>query len=136
MQVLEAGVAVFELMPHGQSSSSLFGSSGASLHTKAFAADGESGFIGSFNMDPRSVSLNTEMGVVFHDREVAAELLQSYASKTAEANSYRVVLQQGELRWQDGSVQPAKMWTHEPETSWWRRATARVIGWLPVESQL
>lgn len=134
--LLEAGVELFELMPHGQSNSSLFGSSGASLHTKAFAVDGETGFIGSFNMDPRSVSLNTEMGVVFQDREVTAELLKSYASKTAAANSYRVALEQGALRWQDGSVEPPKVWTHEPETSWWRRATARVIGWLPVESQL
>ena len=134
--LLEAGVELFELMPHGQSNSSLFGSSGASLHTKAFAVDGETGFIGSFNMDPRSVSLNTEMGVVFQDREVTAELLKSYVSKTAATNSYRVVLEQGALRWQDGSVEPPKVWTHEPETSWWRRATARVIGWLPVESQL
>ena len=52
--LLEAGVELFELMPHGQSNSSLFGSSGASLHTKAFAVDGETGFIGSFNMDPVS----------------------------------------------------------------------------------
>ena len=58
------------------------------------------------------------------------------SSKTAAANSYRVALEQGALRWQDGSVEPPKVWTHEPETSWWRRATARVIGWLPVESQL
>ena len=134
--LLQAGVELFELMPHGQSSGSLFGSSGASLHTKAFVVDGESGFIGSFNMDPRSVSLNTEMGVVFHDRAIAAELLKSYADKTAADKSYRVVLEQGALRWQDGSVQPARLWTHEPETGWWRRATARVIGWLPIESQL
>ena len=134
--LLEAGVELFELMPHGQSNSSLFGSSGASLHTKAFAVDGETGFIGSFNMDPRSVSLNTEMGVVFHDSEVASELLESYADKTAPDKSYRVTLEQEGLRWQDGSVEPVKVWTHEPEAGWWRRAAARVIGWLPVESQL
>lgn len=34
-------MTLFELMPHGHQDSSLFGSSGASLHTKAFAVDGE-----------------------------------------------------------------------------------------------
>lgn len=134
--LLRAGVELFELMPHGQRSSSLFGSSGASLHTKAFAVDGDSGFIGSFNLDPRSVSLNTEMGVVFQDPALTAELLQSYADKTAADRSYRVLLEEDELRWRDGSVAPAITWTHEPEASLWRRAMARVIGWLPIESQL
>ena len=38
---------------------------GASLHTKAFTVDGKSGSIGSFNLDLRSISLYTEMGVMF-----------------------------------------------------------------------
>lgn len=134
--LLRAGVELFELMPHGERNSSLFGSSGASLHTKAFAVDGDVGFIGSFNMDPRSVSLNTEMGVVFEDAALTSELLQSYAEKTSAKRSYRVILQQDELRWVDGSVDPARTWTHEPEAGLWRRGMARVIGWLPIESQL
>ena len=41
--------------------SGLLGSSSseASLHTKAFMVDGETGFVGSFNLDPRSINLNT-----------------------------------------------------------------------------
>ena len=70
--LLEAGVALFELKPRGELDSSLFGSSGASLHTKAFVVDDAAGFIGSFNIDPRSISLNTEMGLLFHDRDAAA----------------------------------------------------------------
>jgi len=40
--------------------SGLFGSSGASLHTKAMVMDGSRVFVGSYNIDPRSTSLNTE----------------------------------------------------------------------------
>ena len=134
--LLQGGVTLFELMPHGKQDSSLFGSSGASLHTKAFAVDGEGGFIGSFNLDPRSVNLNTEMGVLFRDRSAAAALLRSYEAKIAPDTSYRVRLQDGALRWEDASLQPPRVWDREPEASVWRRWTAHAIGWLPVESQL
>ena len=69
-QLIKGGVRLFELQPYGRAADiSLFGSSGTGLHTKAFVADEHIGFIGSFNFDPRSASLNTEMGVLFeHSR--------------------------------------------------------------------
>lgn len=134
--LLQGGVTLFELMPHGRQDSSLFGSSGASLHTKAFVADGEVGFIGSFNLDPRSVNLNTEMGVLFRDRGAGAALQRNYEAKIAAGRSYRVRLQDGALRWEDASLHPVRTWDREPEASVWRRWTARAVGWLPVESQL
>jgi len=39
------------------------GKSKAALHTKAMVFDHESIFVGSFNLDPRSAHINTEMGV-------------------------------------------------------------------------
>ncbi len=52
--LLQAGVQVYELKAQGEpGDSSLFGSSGASLHTKAFVLDDRRGFVGSFNLDPR-----------------------------------------------------------------------------------
>ncbi len=134
--LLEQGVALFELKPHGSAGASLFGSSGASLHTKAYVVDGRRGFIGSFNLDPRSMNLNTEMGLLFESPDVAAELEALYRRKTGAPISYRVELVDGALRWQDDAVQPPVSWDREPEASLWRRAAARAIGWLPVESQL
>ena len=46
----------------------------ASLHTKAFIVDEEHVFIGSFNFDPRSANLNTEMGVIINDPELLARI--------------------------------------------------------------
>ena len=135
--LLREGVLLYELMPRGApEDSSLFGSSGASLHTKAFVVDGTSGFVGSFNLDPRSVSLNTEMGVFFEDAGTAAELAQRYRDKTSPAHSYRLRLADGELRWDDGSVKPPRVWEHEPGVGLWRRGTVKVLEWLPIESQL
>ncbi|KAG1529944.1 hypothetical protein G6F50_017653 [Rhizopus delemar] len=47
VQLLKAGVQLYELKAHGQPDTSLFGSSGASLHTKAFVVDDRRGFVGS-----------------------------------------------------------------------------------------
>jgi putative cardiolipin synthase len=134
--LLEAGVDLFELKPQGVRDSSLFGSSGASLHTKAFAVDGETGFVGSFNVDPRSISLNTEMGVLFHDREATAALERLFRTRTGGRHSYRVLLRDGSVRWEDSSTTPPVEWRHEPETGWWQRASVRILEWLPIESQL
>jgi putative cardiolipin synthase len=134
--LLEAGVDLFELKPQGVRDSSLFGSSGASLHTKAFAVDGETGFVGSFNVDPRSISLNTEMGVLFHDPEATAALERLFRTRTGGRHSYRVLLRDGSVRWEDSSTTPPVEWRHEPETGWWQRASVRILEWLPIESQL
>ena len=134
--LLESGVKLYELRAQGNRDASLFGSSGASLHTKAFAVDGETGFVGSFNVDPRSISLNTEMGVLFHDAETTAALERLFRAKMGSGHSYRVLLRDGSLRWQDASATPPKEWEHEPDTSWWQRAAVRVLEWLPIESQL
>ena len=47
---------------------------GAGLHAKTFAFDRGIGFIGSYNLDPRSSKLNTEMGVLFNCPALAKSL--------------------------------------------------------------
>lgn len=136
--LLKAGVRLWELRPEDQERDfTLRGSSGASLHTKAFAADGRVGFIGSMNLDPRSTSLNTEMGVLFDSAALVARMKAVWQHETAPSRSYEVRLTpQGSLEWiasQDG--QPIRH-DRDPEASMWRRMTAKVIGWLPLESQL
>ena len=135
-RLLEDGVVLREQKPRGELDSSLFGSSGASLHTKAFIVDDEAGFIGSFNIDPRSISLNTEMGLLFHDREATAALLAVYRDKTDPRHAYQLRLEHGALRWDDAAAQPPVRWEHEPESSAWQRAAVWLLGWLPIESQL
>lgn len=136
--LLHTGAQMYELKPDGPADNSLFGSSGASLHTKAFVVDRDIGFVGSFNMDPRSAQLNTEMGVIFKQPAAVAELQTIIHSKLAPEAAYHVTLTgNGDtLQWRDSNGDGEKTWTHEPETSRWLRAKTRMIGWLPIESQL
>ena len=67
--LLEAGVDLYELRRSAapgkkEERAGPFGSSGSSLHAKTFAVDGSRVFVGSFNFDPRSATLNTELGFV------------------------------------------------------------------------
>ncbi|MDD9332929.1 MAG: phospholipase D family protein, partial [Bartonella sp.] len=73
--LLKSGVQLYELKPDGGTHRlRLFRSNKASLHTKAFLIDCKTAFIGSLNFDPRSVSLNTEMGILFQCSPIAARL--------------------------------------------------------------
>ncbi|MCC7632754.1 phospholipase D family protein [Stenotrophomonas rhizophila] len=136
--LLRSGVHLYELKARGHGDSGgLFGSSGASLHTKAFVLDDARGFVGSFNLDPRSAYLNTEMGVLFDDPVLAARLRGEYLRLASPQVSYWVALDgQGRLRWLDRDSRPLGWLTHEPDSALWQRASARVISWLPLESQL
>ena len=137
-RLLRAGVRLHEMKARAQvDTAGMFGSSGASLHTKAFIVDGARGFVGSFNLDPRSVDLNTEMGVLFDDAALGDELRNEFLNLTRAELSYEVQLDdQGTLGWLDRSVTPPLRLAHEPDTTWSRRLVVRVIGWLPIESQL
>jgi putative cardiolipin synthase len=136
LPLLAHGIELFELKARGKTDASLFGSSGASLHTKAFVVDGRRGFIGSFNLDPRSVNLNTEMGLLFEEPGLGAELEALYARQTGPAESYRLEQVDGALRWHDAAAQPPRVWEHEPDAGAFKRAVVRVLSWLPLDSQL
>jgi cardiolipin synthase C len=136
--LLAGGVSVYELRRNGPvATHGLFGSSGASLHTKAFVIDGTRGFVGSFNLDPRSANLNTEMGVLFDDPGLAHDLRQEYLRLAAPALSYQLRRNaDGSTQWLDRTTQPPRVLEHEPDAGWWLRAITRVMSWLPIESQL
>ena len=136
--LLRGGVKLYEMRPQiVGSGASLFGSSGASLHTKAFVIDNRYGFVGSFNIDPRSIALNTEMGVLFDDPALALAVREEYLRLSAADQSYWVYLNtKGELRWLDRMADPPRVLDQEPEAGRVQRVLARLVGWLPVESQL
>jgi putative cardiolipin synthase len=135
--LLKCGVHLHELQPFAKRKRiSVFGSKGASLHAKAFTVDGRAGFVGSFNFDPRSASLNTEMGVFFEDSELADELLALFRKEIAPDTSYHLSLEKGRIRWRGEDEGTLRDYTHEPEASIARRTIANLVRFLPIESQL
>ncbi|MCP3903166.1 MAG: hypothetical protein GY715_05965 [Planctomycetes bacterium] len=61
-----------------------------SLHSKSLVVDGRSAFVGSFNLEPRSVTYNTEGGLVIRDVSFAAELTGVIERALDPANSWLV----------------------------------------------
>lgn len=136
--LLRRGVKLYEVKPHGHHAAALMhGSSGASLHTKAMTIDDRYGFVGSFNLDPRSINLNTEMGVAFDDPDIARSVRNEFLRLTEPAASYWVYLSPGnETHWLERSPDSSRVWVTEPDTVWSDRAWLKAIALLPLESQL
>ncbi|MBP6078564.1 MAG: phospholipase D family protein [Xanthomonadales bacterium] len=138
--LLRAGVRLFELrrliaLPRTRQRRQRVQSS-ASLHTKTFAIDSERVFIGSFNFDPRSARLNTEMGLMIESAALARACSDGFGND-APANSYSVRLDvAGDLRWRVHEDDGEHEHRVEPGASWWRRAWVRLLSWLPVEHLL
>ncbi|WP_345777363.1 phospholipase D family protein [Lysobacter sp. MMG2] len=137
-RLIRHGVALHELRTNARTPTTpTFVGTRAALHTKAFVLDGVRGFVGSFNVDPRSKNLNTEMGVLFDDPVMAAQVRAEYLRLADPDFSYRVSrMQDGALCWLDGTQTSAVVLDREPDAGLLRRALVRVSGWLPIESQL
>ena len=112
------------------------GSSGSSLHAKTFAADGTHAFVGSFNFDPRSALLTTELGVVIDNPRLARPIEQAFETQIP-GQSCRVQLSEsGELEWQsgqDGTETPPTIYSVEPGSSWLSRWGMRVLALLTID---
>lgn len=149
MRLLEAGVNLYELKPVGEMTGPRLrdlgnGSSRASLHAKAFVFDDRQVFIGSFNFDPRSTRLNTEMGIVIDSPTLAAEVTAIAESAMRPERSYqpRLVQQKNgraidrQLRWHDVHEGTPRVHDSEPELTPLHSGLLRLLQTLPIEEHL
>jgi putative cardiolipin synthase len=136
--LLEAGVKIYEVRPDADVSGTEFvNASGAraTLHTKAFIVDDKEVFIGSFNFDPRSANINTELGVIIHDPELAL-LFGALIEDALRKQTYEVFLnERGKVRWRGYVNGEEVIYDKEPETTWGQRFKAGFARILP-KSQL
>ena len=58
------------------------------IHAKSFVMDDRVAYIGTFNLDPRSANLNTEVGLLIWDEAVAALLKADILQDTQPGNSW------------------------------------------------
>jgi cardiolipin synthase C len=65
------------------------------LHAKLFVFDRATVFIGSMNLDERSVRLNTEMGLIIESGTLAEALSARFDALTRPENAYEVLLDRG-----------------------------------------
>ena len=138
-RLLKGGVQLWELKPltgavkdSGTKDSSLFGSSGASLHTKALSIDRKTLFVGSYNLDPRSTWLNCEQGVLVESPVLVTQFRAIFEAQTAGSHAWRVTRGGGELRWADDQGVTSK----EPQTTLGQRMQAWFARILRIDAQL
>jgi putative cardiolipin synthase len=130
-ELLEMGVQLFELSPRLSQRSGRLGAFGATtgrLHGKTAVIDDERVFIGSMNLDGRSASLNTEIGLVIDSPELARDYNRIVAVDRF-TSAYQVRLgPTGRIEWveRDASGEVLAVHTDEPETSW----VVQIKNWL------
>ena len=135
-QLVRAGADVLELrsrpgQPDTSSLTQIMTGSQSSLHAKTFAVDGERIFIGSFNFDPRSAALNTEMGFLVDSPTIARSLT---AALDESQVFYRVFEDEdGKIRWTGTENNAPKEWMNEPNTSVFQRTLVNIMSYLPLE---
>ena len=144
--LLAAGVKLYELKPTAEPGAirekrtqakgrpRILVRSAASLHAKTFALDGERLFVGSFNMDPRSLRLNTEMGILLECPKLAQELKQTFDDNVPTyAYEVKLTAPGGRLEWIEHRPDGDHTFHSEPRTSFLRRLGVTLMWILPVD---
>lgn len=143
--LLENGVKLYEFKPYIERSKRTWyevitgniipakGKNASSLHAKFFDIDGMV-FIGSFNFDPRSANLNSEVGLVVKSDRLQNDIsaaLNQYLPQIA----YELKLDEnGEIIWLEHQKNgKTKTYTHEPETTRFQRFSIKAVSYLPIE---
>ena len=103
------------------------------LHAKTLVIDRKLAWIGSFNLDPRSSRLNTEMAVLLESESLAADLASRMERDFAPDRSWRVMMRPGsrELRWLGEKAGAPHEVHREPDASLWWRAWVKVARQFP-----
>ena len=146
-RLARAGVRLFEFKPEGnlggkdrdrdRDRHGVSSSSGARLHAKTYAADGERIFVGSFNFDPRSALLNTEMGLIIRSPELAGRLVAAFDGAIPGA-AYEVRARaEGEcIEWVERTAAGELVHAAEPGAGWARRAWLGFLSLIPLDWML
>ncbi len=142
--LLRAGVEIFEVRKNQGnnfgSGSGWSGSSTASLHSKSFVFDRHQVFIGSLNLDPRSIHENTEIGVIIDSEKIAVDMV-NWFEEFSSNRSYHLTLGKSwlgndKVRWHEPADNETRIWKHEPESGFLLRTGIQLFRYFPIESQL
>jgi putative cardiolipin synthase len=144
--LLRAGIEVHELKPDAGTrldparKRMVGGASRSSLHAKTYMVDGRTLFVGSFNLDPRSGRLNTEMGVVIENAAMCVELRNRVLQRLPDI-AYRLELAAspeagGRLAWITREQGREVRYDVEPGMGPFDRLMQGLLRLLPLEEQL
>jgi len=102
------------------------------LHSKFLLFDEQVVFIGSLNLDPRSLYLNTELGVVLNSEELSQTFRNSFELMTRPDNAWRVERTPEGILWSSSAGTLKK----PPAKSQWQRFSNNILSLIPISNQL
>ena len=102
------------------------------LHAKYLILDRQTVFIGSANLDPRSLRINTEVGLLVDSPSLANELIALTEIDFAPENAWRVENRDGSLVWSSAGVSRQS----SPAKSEFQRLEAWFFAHLPIEAEM
>jgi putative cardiolipin synthase len=146
--LLESGVELYEVRPilgqpvvRGDKLKSPSAGQFA-LHAKVFVFDRKRVFVGSMNLDQRSLHVNTEVGVIIDSPDLARQVATRFEAIARPANSYVLALDGTNvvggrtLVWRTLEDGKPVEYRQEPAASIWRRAKVDMLSMLPLDELL
>lgn len=138
-KLLQAGIKIYELKSTASEEKrenklwKARSQSSTSLHAKTFAVDDHQVFIGSYNVDPRSANINTEMGVVINDDDLARQLHEALSNDLLN-QAYEVKLAaDGQLKWHTIEHGRQVVYDAEPQVDLIDHLWLSIMSWLPID---
>jgi len=134
--ILAAGVELYELRADAEALAEYVTPpvtpAALGLHTKAIVVDRQKAFIGSPNVDPRSLEVNTEIGVLTEGPELAERLADLIRRDMEPANAWRVTVDgEGWLKWTNGERELSR----QPAKGFGQRLIEFLLNLLPLKNQ-
>jgi len=141
IELVKMGVELYELSSNrlklDRTLKGLLGSSTGRLHAKIGFLDRRLVLVGSMNLDPRSSSINTEVGVRIASPKLAEMVLSAF-KVDALAGVYQVKLATSGagVRWVAVDADSPEELDVDPDTSLWQRLRLMMLSFFVPESQL
>ena len=136
-ELLSFGTQVHELRVQGQGRSRYIlppiSQKKLGLHAKYMIVDGRRVFVGSSNFDPRSLRINTEIGLVVESRALSQKLLALTEPDLARASSWQLALTpEGQINW----IGDSGVLLSEPASHGFQKMEEWFFAHLPIEAEL
>ena len=138
--LLQNGVELYEFRPDAGSCLTfidvqrLCDDVNVSLHAKTSVFDRERVFVGSFNLNPRSAYLNSEMAFVVKSKQLAQQVAAGIKRNMEPESSWKVSLNdEQQLQWVSQYDGKEKVYLYDPGSSIWQRARNYIFSLLPFD---
>ena len=103
------------------------------LHAKAMTVDNDKVFIGSANFDPRSLKINSEMGLLVHSQTLNKQVNDAFSLDMRLENAWTLQISEtGDVQW----VSDKEILNHQPVHSFMQQIEDWLFSLLPIEDEM